>query len=145
MTTSAATEAITFKWIARGFTDDVTECGHCGRVDLKGTVRMEAMSAENESDGETYMGVVCAARMTGRKASEIRTEASRADRARSAAARAAWSAWSDAETSWICAMRDAAVGAGARYAAISAYLDSAEFKTARAAYVAANPEPARSW
>lgn len=138
-----STEAITFKWVARGFTDDVTECGHCGRVDLKGTVRMESISAENESDGEMYMGVVCAARMTGRKAGEIRTEANRADRARSEAARALWNAWSYAETDWTCAMRDAAVGTDARYAAISAYYDSAEFKTARAAWLAANPAPVR--
>jgi hypothetical protein len=102
------------RWAAKGFTDDVTECGHCGRTELKGTVRMVVVDADGNDDGDMYMGVVCAARMTGRKAGEIRTEANRADRARDEARRAAHRAWSDAHTDWFITRRDAALGPGAR-------------------------------
>lgn len=141
----AANEAITFRWAAKGFTDDVTECGHCGRTELKGTVRMAELSSDNEEIGDMYMGVVCAARMTGRRSTEIRTEARRADRERSEAARRAWYAWSDAHSAWFCAMRDAALGADCRPLAVIEWHGTPEVKAAEAAWYAANPEPARNW
>jgi hypothetical protein len=104
----------TLQWHAKGFTDDVTTCEHCGRVDLKGTVRMVAVDQDGAADGEEYMGVICAARMTGRKAGDIRTEAVRADRAADAAIRDAHRAWSDAHTAWKVTQRVTALGADAR-------------------------------
>ena len=69
-------------WTAKGTTDDVTICGHCGREDLKGTVRMVALDADGQEHGEEYMGTTCAANMTGRKAADIQREAKAADAAR---------------------------------------------------------------
>src|SRR4029079_3973808 len=88
-TSNTTAEVEVFRWVARGFTDDVTDCQHCGKTDLKGTVRMVALGPDNEDLGDCYMGVGCAARMSGRKAAEIRTEASRADRQARDAARPA--------------------------------------------------------
>lgn len=104
MTTTATT------WQARGLTDDVTACQHCGREDLKATVRMVAVGPDGDDDGDMYMGVVCAARMTGRKAAEICTEAQRADRAHIQAIRDAWNTWSGQRTDWMIARRVAALG-----------------------------------
>lgn len=72
-------------WQARGTTDDVTECGHCGRSELKGTVRMVAVNADGEETGEEFMGSTCAARLTGRPVADIRREAKAADDAHRAA------------------------------------------------------------
>lgn len=131
----------TTHWIARGFTDDITTCDHCGREDLKGTVRMVAIDPDGGDDGEQYMGVVCAARMTGRKATDIRTEANRADRAREQAVRDTWRAWTNAHTTWFCALRDATLGAGARYPQIQAMRETPEFQAAEAAWLAGHPKP----
>jgi hypothetical protein len=143
-----AAETFTWRWQARGFVDDVTECGHCGRTDLKGTVRMVAVDSDGNADGDTYMGVVCAARMTGRKVAEIRTEAARADRERDRAARDAWDAWQSKHSAWKCAQRDAALGM-TRFGplppagTISVFYRSAEFLAAEAKWLAANPAPPR--
>lgn len=142
-----ATETVvdTYTWRAKGFTEDVNQCEHCGKADLKGTVRMVTVDADGGEADDTFMGVVCAARMTGRKAQEIRTEAARADRARDAAIRAAYTAWSDASSSAFIARRDAALGPRARFAEISAFMDSPEEKAAAAAWLAANPKPVDPW
>ena len=79
--TTTATETQTFRYRAAGFTEDITECDICGKVDLKGTVRLVIVDADGNEDGEVYAGVVCAARRSGRKAAEIRTEAAAGDRA----------------------------------------------------------------
>lgn len=128
-------------WSARGLTDDVNTCDHCGRVDLKATVRMVIQDADGNDDGEQYMGVVCAARMTGRKAADIRTEANRADRARIDAQRAAWHAWQNAKSADFCARRDAALGAGASPRQILEWSATTEARAAAAAWMAANPAP----
>lgn len=94
-TTGTETVRETSTWRAMGSTDEITTCDHCGRDDLKGTVRMVLVTEIGEEDGEQFMGTVCAARMTGRKATEIRTEAVRADREREAARVAAERAESD--------------------------------------------------
>jgi hypothetical protein len=83
-------------WRALGLTDEITTCDHCGRDDLKATVRMVLVDADGGQEGEQFMGTACAARMTGRKVAEIRTEAARADRERVAAERAAAQAERDA-------------------------------------------------
>lgn len=135
-------------WTARGFTDDVTTCDHCGKVDLKGTVRMVALDADGNDDGEQYMGVVCAGRMTGRKAAEIRTEASRADRAHAEATRAAHRDWSDQHTTWSVATTTAAIGPIGRDVKPIDWMNyhhTNEYKAADAAWRATNPEPVRPW
>lgn len=134
-----------FRWVARGFTDDVTDCQHCGRTDLKGTVRMEALSADNESMGDCYMGVVCAARMAGRKAAEIRTEANRADRERRAALVAAWNAWRDAQVYEYCARRDAALGRDVNPMQCIEWSRTPAAKAGDAAWLADNPPPPCPW
>lgn len=145
MTAIATTETDTFRWVAYGFTDDVTDCQHCGKANLKGTVRMLAVNADNENLGDCYMGVVCAARMSGRKAAEIRTEAARADRKRSDAARALWMAWMDAQSVDFCARRDAVLGRNARPKECIEWSRTDEAKAGDAAWLLANPEPPRSW
>lgn len=80
-----------FRFRAMGFTEDITDCDICGRVDLKGTVRMLVVDDDNNEDSEIHAGVVCAARKSGRKASEIRNEAKAAD----AAVYAAWNNYRD--------------------------------------------------
>jgi ribosome-binding protein aMBF1 (putative translation factor) len=73
-------------WTAHGFTSDITECEQCGKVELKGTVRMI------DTDGAViHAGTTCAAHLAGRPAREITAEARTADKARTAAAaRQAW-------------------------------------------------------
>lgn len=133
----------TLRWQARGLTDDVTTCDHCGRVDLKATVRMVAVDPDGNDDGEQYMGVVCAAKMTGRKAAEIRTEAARAGRERAEEIRRVHRAWFDAHHEWFMARRDAALGPNARPRDILAWSDTPEHRAAEAEWRAEHPEPAR--
>jgi hypothetical protein len=97
-----STDTQTDRWAARGFTDDVTQCERCGKPELKGTVRMVIVDADGGEGDDTFMGVTCAARMTGRKASEIRTEARAADTARREAEMAAFRDHNNR----LCALRD---------------------------------------
>lgn len=131
----------TITWQARGLTDDVTTCQHCGRENLKNTVRMVAVDADGGDDGDAYMGVVCAARMTGRKSAEIRTEAQRADRARDQAARDARRAWADALSTWRIAQRDAALGVNPTVRECLTFFATPAHRAAEAAWLAANPDP----
>lgn len=130
-------------WRAMGFTDDVTDCQHCPKTDLKGTVRMVAFTADGEEDGEMFVGTTCAARMTGRKANEIRTEANRADRARIEKIRQIHRAWSSAHSGWFCALRDQHFGRWAHAREIFAWADTPEVKALEAAWLAEHPEPPR--
>ena len=139
MTAAAAT---TGTWTAKGLTDEVTECEICGKPELKGTVRLVLVDADGNDDGEIYAGVTCAARRAGRKATEIRTEAQRADRDREAAIVAAYRAWSNAESEWFCAQRDAALGRDCGFAAIVEFRNSPDHQAAHAEWLAANPRPA---
>jgi len=51
-----------------GSTDTVTECDHCGRVDLKKTVRMIWLDEDgNEADEPCHFGVVCAVHMAAKR------------------------------------------------------------------------------
>jgi hypothetical protein len=81
MTTSLAYKVL-------GTTDDVTECEHCGRVDLKGTIRLGALDADGNVEDVTYFGAVCGARAAGWTTKDIRRAATAADRAAQEAARA---------------------------------------------------------
>lgn len=70
-----------------GTTDEVTECEHCGRVDLKGTIRLGVLDADGNVEDVTYFGAVCGARAAGWTTKDIRKAASVADRAAVEAAR----------------------------------------------------------
>ena len=70
-----------------GTTDDVTECEHCGRTELKGTIRLGVLDADGNVEGVTYFGAVCGARAAGWTTKDIRKAASAADRAAAEAAR----------------------------------------------------------
>lgn len=85
-------------WKARGTTDEINACEHCGRQDLKSTVRMVAVDADGNEDGESYFGSVCASKMSGRPVAEIQREAREADRA---AARAEQRRMHDATTEFV--------------------------------------------
>lgn len=129
-------------WTAKGTTDEITQCEICGKPELKGTVRLVLVDPDGGHGDEVYAGVVCAARRAGRKAVEIRTEAQRADRDHAEAVRAAFRAWSDAQSTWFCTQRDAALGLNAGFAAICEFRDSPAHRAAAAAWLAANPLPA---
>lgn len=101
MTRTAAEGPARYSFL--GVTDDVTECGLCGKVDLKRTIVLDA-------DGETvYFGSDCGARMLGKPVREVEREARNAQRERdrqeqirrnraAAADHAAWSTWLTART-----------------------------------------------
>lgn len=71
-----------------GTTDDVTECEHCGRVDLKGTIILLPLDVDGNAEGEpTYFGAVCGARAAGWKTADLRKAATAANRAKAEADR----------------------------------------------------------
>ena len=72
-----------------GTTDDVTECEHCGRTDLKGTIRLGVLDADGNVEDVTYFGAVCGARAAGWTTKDIRKAAKTADDAYADAWRAA--------------------------------------------------------
>jgi hypothetical protein len=127
---------ITYKVL--GTTDEVTSCDVCGKLELKGTIVLDA-------DGEIiYAGFTCGAKLAGKTVKDIRSSAKVADQA----LRDAVNEWSSAHTHWTCEMRDAALGMTRfgkhpGYAAIKAYYDSPEFVAANATWLAANPKPTR--
>ena len=84
MSETAASDKV-FKVL--GTTDDVTECEHCGRVDLKGTIRLGYLDADGNVEDVTYFGAVCGARAAGWTTKEFRRAATAADRARTEAER----------------------------------------------------------
>lgn len=64
-----STTAPAFRFL--GTTDDTTECAKCGREELRSTVVLDVLDADGNSEGVTYYGSTCAARVltaaTGRK------------------------------------------------------------------------------
>lgn len=90
----------TFKVL--GTTDDITECEHCGRVDLRSTVVLAELDADGGELGLVYMGSECGAKAAGWTQKRINAEAKAADKAKrdaeNAARRAAWDAETDRET-----------------------------------------------
>jgi hypothetical protein len=71
-----------------GTTDDVTECEHCGRTELKGTIRLGILDADGNVEDVTYFGAVCGAKAAGWTTKDIRKAATAADRAAAEAERA---------------------------------------------------------
>ena len=62
-----------------GTTDDVTECGLCGKVELKGTAMLLPLDADGNADGEiNYFGTSCAAKAAGWTVKEVRAGIKRA-------------------------------------------------------------------
>jgi hypothetical protein len=88
--TAPAPVALVALFVVLGTTDEVTTCDHCGRTDLKGTIRLGAVDpATGEVDGEVFYGAVCGARAAGRTVKQFRDEAKAADRAAREAEQAA--------------------------------------------------------
>lgn len=82
---------------ALGTTDEITECEHCGRVDLKGTVILGVLDADGNVESRTYFGAVCGAKAAGWTTKDVRKAAAAADRAAAEAERAARRARMEAE------------------------------------------------
>ncbi|MGH3966506.1 MAG: hypothetical protein ACRDRY_25255 [Pseudonocardiaceae bacterium] len=89
MTQTTATHVGTARKVFKvlGTTDEVTECQHCGRVDLKGTIILGELDADGNVSGTTYFGAVCGARAAEWTTREIRKAAAAVDRAAVEAAR----------------------------------------------------------
>jgi hypothetical protein len=94
MTNTAAAHKV-FKVL--GTTDEVTECEHCGRVDLKGTIRLGILDEDGNVEDVTYFGAVCGARAAGWTTKDIRKAATAADRAAAEAEREARRVKAEAE------------------------------------------------
>ncbi len=75
----------------RGTTDDVTTCQQCGKPELKGTVILDILDADGNTEDITYAGTTCAAKMTGLRitGAKIRQQAVAADYRRAEAVRTA--------------------------------------------------------
>lgn len=80
-----------------GTTDDVTECGRCGKAELCGTVVIAWLDADGDQDGVDYWGATCAARYLGTTTTDVRTAAQRANRAAEQARRDAEAAEREAQ------------------------------------------------
>lgn len=66
-----------------GTTNDVTECEHCGRTELRGTIVLLPLDADGNADAEpVYYGAVCGARAAGTKTADLRKAATAADKAK---------------------------------------------------------------
>ncbi|HEY9418071.1 MAG TPA: hypothetical protein VIQ30_25205 [Pseudonocardia sp.] len=74
-------------FLVLGSTDEVTSCEHCGRTELKGTIRLGVLDADGNVEDVTYFGAVCGARAAGWTTKDIRKRATAADRAAREAAR----------------------------------------------------------
>jgi len=61
--TSTATR-IEYRFI--GTTDEQTECGRCGKVELRSTVILATLDADGNADEVVYFGSTCAAKALGR-------------------------------------------------------------------------------
>lgn len=139
------TTETTVRYVALGTTDEITSCEVCPKVDLTHTVHLALVDEDGETVGELYVGSDCAARMSGRKAKDIRTEAARADRARDTAVRDAHRVWQNAHGWWRQNTVDAAIGRWHTPAQFRAYTEAAGFVEADAAWLAEHPEPPRPW
>lgn len=122
-----------------GTTNDVTACDLCGRAELKGTIVLASLDADGNEDAVVYYGASCGAKAAGWTTKDVRKAAKDAD----ADARKAYRAWSDAETSYFCQIRDAALGADARPVAVMDWSRTPAAVTAMNTWRAANPAPRR--
>jgi hypothetical protein len=63
-----------------GTTTDVTECGFCGRDDLRSAIALQPLDPDGNAAGEVvYYGSDCGARAAGWTQREIRRQARHAD------------------------------------------------------------------
>lgn len=61
--------------IAKGETEEITQCDCCGRADLRRTVHMVEIDSDgNPTGGEFYYGTTCATRHSGKTRAEIANE-----------------------------------------------------------------------
>lgn len=74
MTTTAAPA-----YRVRGTTDEMTTCQICGKPELKGTVILDILDEDGNTEDITYAGSTCAAKLTGRKSASIKGAAAAAD------------------------------------------------------------------
>lgn len=82
-----------------GTTDESTECGLCGRVELKCTVMLVPLDADGNTDGEvTYFGRSCAAKAAGWTVRELNANIKRVAVEKLAAERARRIAEREVET-----------------------------------------------
>jgi len=64
----------------RGTTDDVTTCEKCGKIELRGTVLLDCLDDDGNTEAVMYVGTTCAAKMVGRTTgTRIRQQAAGAD------------------------------------------------------------------
>jgi hypothetical protein len=120
-----ATETAPYGYRACGTTDEITDCDHCGKAGLKSTVILRFLDADGNTDGERYVGVVCAGKMLSggkanpRLATRILREAQAADRKRADAVEFSREmlAFFDAAGPWMNHKMDA-------YVAANTYLQS---------------------
>jgi hypothetical protein len=56
----------------KGTTDEVTTCDLCGKQELKGTVVLEALDADENEEAICYFGVSCAAKAAGWTQREVK-------------------------------------------------------------------------
>lgn len=88
-----------------GTTDEVTTCEYCGRPELKGTVVLDILDVDGNSEGTAYYGTGCAATAGKRTAKDIRDSAKAANQAKRDAEQAAADAknreWTAKRNAWI--------------------------------------------
>lgn len=133
----------TITYVATGMTDEVTTCEKCGKPELKGTIRMSLRDETGEETGEIYAGTTCAARLSGRKAKDLRSEARKADDARYQAALDVYHAWSVRHCYWNEQMELKHGVRWARPAEIRAFRESEVYQTALQQFLAEYPEVQR--
>lgn len=84
---------------ALGTSDEGHTCDVCGREELRRVVKIVALDADGNPDGEVFhAGTTCAARITGWTLYRVRKEAARADGDRKARERLAAKRAQDART-----------------------------------------------
>jgi hypothetical protein len=89
-----------------GTTNDVTECEHCGRTELKGTIVLAPLDADGNAEADpVHYGAVCGARAAGWKTADLRKAASAADRAKVEAAWVERQRLADIESARLQALR----------------------------------------
>lgn len=86
----------------KGTTDEVTECGLCGRQELKGTIMLAELDEDGTEIGIVYYGASCGAKAAGWTTKDVRVKAKAADQAKRDADRAAM----EERSRVFCAKRD---------------------------------------
>jgi hypothetical protein len=126
-----ATTTATYRVL--GTTNEITECDHCGRRELKGTIVLGIVDVDGNVEDRVYFGAVCGARAAGKPVRDLRKEAVAADNERLAEVRRARVLARRAEDEAFGAWAYENYGpAPARYLTKSIHELRAEFTAARA-------------